>query len=337
MKGCRLRPKYKRRPSWIPRIAASTTGNPDFRLVELRKPAVVELPQMRVLTPARGLPCRQAAGGLPLATFVRWCWRSLPPDAMMAAPFRLRLRNRSPAPSLRLSPGHHRLDGPAALRRDRGPERAAASDGDDRADRDLFVPDQHARTNGVRVGHADEGRLCTFNPSVVNLNGITGSRTVNFTGMGASCVGVAQATAVDPGPRGGPPGAGAPRTPQPINPDDPAAQAQAGVACLSTASDTTPAPGLSPALKIACEQTVIRFQEVDSVSGTLPGEEGVGLGADLQREQLRDVPFRARRPRNQPGSEQQDRSDAQPAGRARDAGRGAQRGPGVHHHGRSRA
>jgi len=119
---------------------------------------------------------------------------------------------------------------------------------------------------------------CTFNPSVVNLNNITGSRTVNFTGTGGSCVGVAQATAVDPGPRGGPPGAGAPRTAQPINPDDPEAQAQAGVACLSTSSDTTPAPGLSPALKVACEQAIIRFQEVDSVSGTLPGEEGVGLG-----------------------------------------------------------
>jgi CxxC motif-containing protein (DUF1111 family) len=119
---------------------------------------------------------------------------------------------------------------------------------------------------------------CTFNPSVVNLNGITGSRTVNFTGTGTSCVGVARPTAVDPGPRGGPPGAGAPPTSHPINPDDPEAQAVAGVACLSTSSNTTPAPGLSPALKVACEQAVIRFQEIDSVSGTLPGEEGVGLG-----------------------------------------------------------
>jgi CxxC motif-containing protein (DUF1111 family) len=119
---------------------------------------------------------------------------------------------------------------------------------------------------------------CTFNPSAVNLNGITGSRTVNFTGTGASCVGVAQATAVDPGPRGGTAGAGAPPTPQPQDPDDPAQLAAVAAACLSTSSDTTPAPGLSAALRLACEQAVIRFQEVDSVSGTIPGEEGVGLG-----------------------------------------------------------
>ena len=119
---------------------------------------------------------------------------------------------------------------------------------------------------------------CTFNPSVANLNGITGSRTVNFTGTGASCVGVARPTAVDPGPRGGPPGAGTPPATPPANPDDPAEQAQAGVACLSTTSDTTPAPGLTPAEKMACEQAILRFEEIDSVSGTLPGEPGLGLG-----------------------------------------------------------
>jgi CxxC motif-containing protein (DUF1111 family) len=119
---------------------------------------------------------------------------------------------------------------------------------------------------------------CTFSPSVANLNRINGSRTVNFTGTGATCLGVAQATAVDPGPRGGTLGAGAPPTPQPQDPDDPAAQAAVASACLSTSSDTTPAPGLSAPLRLACEQAVIRFQEVDSVSGTLPGEPGLGLG-----------------------------------------------------------
>ncbi len=132
------------------------------------------------------------------------------------------------------------------------------------------------RTASVSVMPTRDG--CSFNPSVVNLNNITGSRTVNFTGTGPTCVGVAQATAVDPGPRGAPPGAGAPRTTQPINPDDPNAQAQAAAACLSPASNTTPAPGLTPAELKACEQAVIRFQEIDSVSGTLPGEEGIGLG-----------------------------------------------------------
>ncbi|HEX3903867.1 MAG TPA: hypothetical protein VH853_13585, partial [Polyangia bacterium] len=41
---------------------------------------------------------------------------------------------------------------------------------------------------------------------------------------------------------------------------------------------TTPVPGLSPALKVACEQAVIRFQEIDSVSGTVGVETGIGLG-----------------------------------------------------------
>jgi CxxC motif-containing protein (DUF1111 family) len=140
-----------------------------------------------------------------------------------------------------------------------------------------FPVNAPGRTASVSVMPTRGG--CTFNPSVVNLNGITGSRTVNFTGTGASCVGVARATAVDPGPRGGPPGAGAPATPQAQqNPDDPAAQAAVASACLSTSSNTTPAPGLSPALRVACEQAVIRFQETDSVSGTLPGEPGLGLG-----------------------------------------------------------
>jgi len=119
---------------------------------------------------------------------------------------------------------------------------------------------------------------CSFNPSVINLINITGSRTVNFTGTGASCVGVARPTAVDPGPRGGPPGAGAPAATPPADPDNPTQQAQAGVACLSTSSNTTPAPGLTPAELLACEQAILRFQEVDSVSGTVPGEDGVGLG-----------------------------------------------------------
>jgi len=52
---------------------------------------------------------------------------------------------------------------------------------------------------------------CTFNPTVVNLNNINGSRVANFTGTGAGCVGVAQTptvNATDPGPRPGPAGAG---------------------------------------------------------------------------------------------------------------------------------
>ena len=56
---------------------------------------------------------------------------------------------------------------------------------------------------------------CTFNPDVVNLNNINGSRVQNFTGSGTACVGVAVAqcvavAATDPGPRAGAAAAGTP-------------------------------------------------------------------------------------------------------------------------------
>jgi CxxC motif-containing protein (DUF1111 family) len=75
--------------------------------------------------------------------------------------------------------------------------------------------------------------------------------------------------ASDPGPRPGAAGAGAPATPQPINFDNAQNQAEASVACF---------PGLSSTVLQFCEQAVIRFQEVDSVSGTVGTETGVGLG-----------------------------------------------------------
>jgi CxxC motif-containing protein (DUF1111 family) len=75
--------------------------------------------------------------------------------------------------------------------------------------------------------------------------------------------------AVDPGPRPGAAGAGAPITPQPINPDSQTAQQQASAACF---------PGLGPAALLMCEQAVIVFQEVDSVSGSVATETGTGLG-----------------------------------------------------------
>ncbi len=146
---------------------------------------------------------------------------------------------------------------------------------------------------------------CTFNPSVVNLNAINGSRVNNFTGSGTSCIGVSQtvdaghdsgsgtvdsgvdagqSSAIDPGPRGGAPGAGGASTPQPIDPDSEANQSAEGSACISALSNISPAANLSPQMQQACEQAFIRFQEVDSVSGTqissLTGalENGVGLG-----------------------------------------------------------
>ncbi len=89
---------------------------------------------------------------------------------------------------------------------------------------------------------------CTFNPSVVNLNGITGSRTVNFTGTGASCVGVARPTAVDPGTARWSAGrGGAAATPQPTTRTIRRRKPRQGWPASRRRSDTTPAPGLTPA------------------------------------------------------------------------------------------
>jgi CxxC motif-containing protein (DUF1111 family) len=79
--------------------------------------------------------------------------------------------------------------------------------------------------------------------------------------------GVTNKGANDLGPRPGAAGAGAPAASQPIQFDSVDEQAKASAACF---------PGLSDAANLLCAQAVIRFQEQDSVSGTL--EPGVGLG-----------------------------------------------------------
>jgi CxxC motif-containing protein (DUF1111 family) len=95
---------------------------------------------------------------------------------------------------------------------------------------------------------------CTFNPDVVNLNNINGSRVQNFTGSGTTCVGVAApqcvaVVATDPGPRAGQSGAG---------------QSLPGL----TAQEQ--------ALFVGAQEA---FDEVDSVSGDgVNGEDGKGLG-----------------------------------------------------------
>jgi CxxC motif-containing protein (DUF1111 family) len=75
--------------------------------------------------------------------------------------------------------------------------------------------------------------------------------------------------AADPGPRHGPAGAGSTPTPD-ADADDPAAQATAAAACDPRIQN--------PAVASACKQAVVRFQEVQSVFGTLPGESSQGLG-----------------------------------------------------------
>ena len=98
---------------------------------------------------------------------------------------------------------------------------------------------------------------CTFNPTVVNLNNINGSRVQNFTGSGATCVGVAQTptvVATDPGPRAGASGAG------------------------------DPLPNLDAQTLALFEGSKEAFEEVDSVSGDGAinelgqAEDGSGLG-----------------------------------------------------------
>ncbi len=109
---------------------------------------------------------------------------------------------------------------------------------------------------------SDEGSDLSTSPLAAASGTAT---TTGRTGGGSSD----PTSAVDPGPRPGAAAAGAPATPQPINPDSSSAQAAASVACF---------PGLSTANLLACEQAVVRLQEVDSVHGTVGTESGVGLG-----------------------------------------------------------
>jgi CxxC motif-containing protein (DUF1111 family) len=93
---------------------------------------------------------------------------------------------------------------------------------------------------------------CSFSPQVANLNNIGGSRVQNFTGSGVACVGALTPptlSATDPGPRGGPAGAG-----------------------------PNPLAGLTAQEQALFLGALGRFEEVDSVSGTIAGENGEGLG-----------------------------------------------------------
>jgi hypothetical protein len=131
---------------------------------------------------------------------------------------------------------------------------------------------------------------------VAAVNGCSGegspdeSESVNTT---ENAVATTNNGASDKGPRPGPAGAGAPLAAQPIDPDNAAEQAIAAAACFPAcaAGTTGPQPCISnPNVLSFCKQAVIRFQEIDSVSGTgvstgIPGfikagtpEPGVGLG-----------------------------------------------------------
>ncbi len=111
---------------------------------------------------------------------------------------------------------------------------------------------------------------CRFTPTLARLDHVIANRRVNFTGLGEACAGgggvVRNVAPIDPGPRPGPPGAGGP----PLLGRPRADQRQAAaIACI---------PDLAPPMLLLCEDAFIRFQEVDSVSGAIRGEDGAGLG-----------------------------------------------------------
>lgn len=144
----------------------------------------------------------------------------------------------------------------------------------------------------------------SFNPNggFIALNGLTGNSTNNnFTGVGAGCVSnnvdAGSSAAVDPGPRRGAAGAGCAAVtggnaaPFTVAADhlNAAQIVQAAACCIPTLSNTATAaePGVtSGSVTVAgtleyCAQSVVRFQELDSVSGTSPSapqDTGVGLG-----------------------------------------------------------
>lgn len=104
---------------------------------------------------------------------------------------------------------------------------------------------------------------CEFTPAAVRLARLADARVIDFTTQGERCS--SRAFPIDPGPRAGRPGAGGP----PVHGRGRAAERAASVACIR---------GLAAPAQQLCEQAFVRFQEVDSVSGTIPGEEGAGLG-----------------------------------------------------------
>jgi CxxC motif-containing protein (DUF1111 family) len=131
-----------------------------------------------------------------------------------------------------------------------------------------FAVDVPGKSASVSVQPSKSGT--TFSPMLQNLNNVTANSTANF---GANTAGTAVTIAVDPGVRTGAPGAGAfpPLTasaPTCVAPGCPLPNASACIA------------GLTPADLAFCQNAIVRFQEVDSVSGTLVDgpNGGAGLG-----------------------------------------------------------
>jgi CxxC motif-containing protein (DUF1111 family) len=131
-----------------------------------------------------------------------------------------------------------------------------------------------ARAAGIGPWSVHPSRVgCQFIPPLAKLSNLATKTFVDFTGTGAGCVGTTAvlSSAIDPGPRPGPPGAGGPTIHNRGRavPQSAAQQEEAAVACIH---------GLAPPMLLLCEQAFVRFQLVVSVSGTIPDEEAPGLG-----------------------------------------------------------
>jgi hypothetical protein len=111
---------------------------------------------------------------------------------------------------------------------------------------------------------------CVFSPASVAFRGARIDAQATFVGAGEGCRGTERVaprdgSPVDPGPRPGKPGAGGPW----LRKRNSETLEKARIACL---------PGLAPPMRLLCEEAFLRFQEIDSVSGSIEGEEGAGLG-----------------------------------------------------------
>ena len=110
--------------------------------------------------------------------------------------------------------------------------------------------------------------------STITVTSLSGGGLTQNAAMAASTAAAAPAFvltnngAQDRGPRPGAAGAGAPAAPNGSS-DDTTLQAKMAGACY---------PGLGATALKLCEQAMIRFQEVDSVTGSIAGENGTGLG-----------------------------------------------------------
>lgn len=127
---------------------------------------------------------------------------------------------------------------------------------------------QQVGAQQVIASSAEVGSSATITVATLSGQAASAAAAVTPAATAAPTFVLTNNGAQDRGPRTGTAGAGAPSAPN-ADSDDAALQATMARACY---------PGLGAAALKLCEQSLIRFQEVDSVKGTIAGEDGVGLG-----------------------------------------------------------